>query len=208
MHVKAKQMAFGGLLLAVTVVCMALGSVIETNTLFLLAAAAFFVGIVIREFGLRTGVAFYLAAVLLGFLVTPNKFYVITFAAMGFYIWGIEAVWIFLAKRPQMGHRMGIYWFAKYVIFNLVYLPCLFGFRSMLFQKAVSDQILLVVIIVGQVQYWFMIRLISMFREAYGKNGENVFYKECMGKSCRDDRIFLYIKGMSHISVTQGGKSL
>ena len=136
MHVKAKQIAFGGLLLAVTVVCMALGSVIETNTLFLLAAAAFFVGIVIREFGLRTGVAFYLAAVLLGFLVTPNKFYVITFAAMGFYILGIEAVWMFLAKRPQMGHRMGIYWFAKYVIFNLVYLPCLFGFRSMLFQKA------------------------------------------------------------------------
>ena len=35
MHVKAKQIAFGGLLLAVTVVCMALGSVIETNTLFL-----------------------------------------------------------------------------------------------------------------------------------------------------------------------------
>ena len=51
-------------------------------------------------------------------MVTPNKFYVITFAAMGFYILGIEAVWIFLAKRPQMGHRMGIYWFAKYVIFN------------------------------------------------------------------------------------------
>ena len=65
MHVKAKQMAFGGFILAVTVVCMALGSVIETNTLFLLAAAAFFVGIVIREFGLRTGAAFYLAAILL-----------------------------------------------------------------------------------------------------------------------------------------------
>lgn len=44
--------------------------------------------------------------------------------------------------------------------------------------------------------------------EPYGKNGENVFYKECMRKSCREDRIFLYIKGMSHISVTQGGKSL
>ena len=138
MHVKAKQMAFGGLILAVTVVCMALGSVIETNTLFLLAAAAFFVGIV-------------LAAILLGFLVTPNKFYVITFAAMGFYILGIEAVWIFLAKRPQMGHRMGIYWLVKYVIFNLVYLPCLFGFRSMLFQKAVSDQLLLAAVMVGQI---------------------------------------------------------
>ena len=112
MHVKAKQMAFGGLILAVTVVCMALGSVIETNTLFLLAAAAFFVGIVIRELGLRTGAAFYLAAILLGFLVTPNKFYVITFAAMGFYILGI---------------------------------------RSMLFQKAVSDQLLLAAVMVGQI---------------------------------------------------------
>ena len=101
--------------------------------------------------GLRTGVAFYLAAVLLGLLVTPNKFYVITFAAMGFYILGIEAVWMFLAKRPQMGHRMGFFWFAKYLIFNLVYLPCLFGFRSMLFQKVVSDQLLLAAVMVGQI---------------------------------------------------------
>ena len=53
MHVKAKTMAFGGLLLALTVVFMALGSIIETSTLFLLAAASFFVGIVVREFGLR-----------------------------------------------------------------------------------------------------------------------------------------------------------
>lgn len=44
MHVKAKMIAFGGLLLALCVVFMALGSVIETSTLFLLAAASFFVG--------------------------------------------------------------------------------------------------------------------------------------------------------------------
>ena len=36
MHVKARMTAFSGLLLALSVVCMALGSVIETNTLFLL----------------------------------------------------------------------------------------------------------------------------------------------------------------------------
>ena len=39
-------------------VFMALGSIIETSTLFLLAAASFFVGIVVREFGLRTGARF------------------------------------------------------------------------------------------------------------------------------------------------------
>ena len=59
MHVKAKTMAFSGLLLALTVIFMVLGSVIETSTLFLLAAASFFVGIIIREFGLRIGAAFY-----------------------------------------------------------------------------------------------------------------------------------------------------
>ena len=86
MHVKAKTMAFSGLLLALTVIFMVLGSVIETSTLFLLAAASFFVGIIIREFGLRIGAAFYAAGVILGFITAPNKFYVFTFAAMGLYI--------------------------------------------------------------------------------------------------------------------------
>ena len=44
MHVKARMTAFSGLLLALSVVCMSLGSVIETNTLFLLAAASFLRG--------------------------------------------------------------------------------------------------------------------------------------------------------------------
>src|SRR5699024_1315412 len=143
MHIKAKTMAFGGLLLALTVVFMALGSVIETSTLFLLAAASFFVGIVIREFGLAAGGAFYLAAVLLGFFVAPNKFYVLTFAAMGFYILGIEAVWRWLLKRDGMQKRHLIFWIAKYVVFNIVYIPIVILFRDMLFAQAVSDTMLL-----------------------------------------------------------------
>lgn len=91
MHVTARRVALCGLLLAFSVICMVLGGVIETNTLFLLAAASYFVGIVIREFGPRTGAAFYLASVLLGFLTAPNKFYVISFSAMGLYILGTEA---------------------------------------------------------------------------------------------------------------------
>ena len=120
MHIKAKTMAFGGLLLALTVVCMALGSVIETSTLFLLAAASFFVGIVIREFGLKAGAAFYIAAVLLGFITAPNKFYVLTFAAMGLYIWGIEAAFRYLEKHPAIRNRQAVFWISKYVIFNII----------------------------------------------------------------------------------------
>ena len=59
MHLNTKKIAFAGVMLALTEVGIALGSVIETNTLFLLAAASFFVGIVIQEFGLKAGQAFY-----------------------------------------------------------------------------------------------------------------------------------------------------
>ena len=86
MHVTAKKIAFCGLMLAFTIVCIALGSVIETNTLFLLAAASYFVGIVHREAGAGMGAAFYLAGVFLGFLVSPNKLYVLSYGAMGLYI--------------------------------------------------------------------------------------------------------------------------
>ena len=57
MHVKAKTMAFTGLLLALTVIFMVLGSVIGAHYFF----GIFFVGIIIREFGLRIGAAFYAA---------------------------------------------------------------------------------------------------------------------------------------------------
>ena len=150
MHVKAKTMAFGGLLLALSVVFMALGSIIETSTLFLLAAASFFVGIVVREFGLRAGAAFYIAAVLLGFITAPNKFYVITFAAMGFYIWGIEAVWRWLEKRHEMKKRKLFFWVSKYVIFNIMYIPIVFLFRDLLFTQAISDMVMAGVIAGGQ----------------------------------------------------------
>jgi uncharacterized membrane protein len=49
MLLNAKKLAFLGLLLAVTVVLIILSGVFEFNTLFLLAAASFGVGIAIRK---------------------------------------------------------------------------------------------------------------------------------------------------------------
>ena len=151
MHVKAKTMAFGGLLLALTVIFMVLGSVIETSTLFLLAAASFFVGIVVREFGLRTGAAFYVAGVILGFAAAPDKFYVFTFAAMGFYIWGREAAWRQITAHVRQEKSKAVFLLSKYVIFNIVYIPIVLIFRNMLFTKAVSGTVLTVIIIAGQI---------------------------------------------------------
>lgn len=151
MHVKAKKMAFGGLMLALTVICMLLGSVIETNTLFLLAAASFFVGIMIREFGWKTGGAFYLAGVLLGMILAPNKLYVVSYAGMGLYIFLIELIWDRLGSVPTNINRKVLFWTAKVLIFNLMYIPGVLGFQKVLFSRKMSAGVLLIVLLIGQV---------------------------------------------------------
>lgn len=151
MHVNAKKIAFGGLFLALTEICMMLGSVIETNTLFLLAAAAYFVGIVVREFGHGTGVMFYAAGVLLGFFLTPNKFYVCSYAAMALYILSIEYAWEWIGHLSVEKNRMLIFWVVKYVVFNVIYIPLLFAFGSIIISKEMSMFMWIGVLLIGQV---------------------------------------------------------
>ena len=154
MHVKAKKMAFGGLLLALTIVCMVLGSVIESNTLFLLAAASYFVGIIIRETGMRTGAAFYIAAVLLGFIVAPNKIYVVSFAAMGFYILAVEQAFVMLGRTKARVNRKALFWAIKYIIFNILYIPALIVFQQLLFGRNLSPAWMAGLIAAGQAGLW------------------------------------------------------
>lgn len=157
MHVKSKKMAIGGVLLALTVLCMVLGTVLESSTLFFLAIASFFVGIIIREFGMKTGYAFYIAGVLLGTFLAPNKFYVVTYAAMGFYILVCENVWRWMGKRigTKVEFNMKQYTIAfvviKYVLFNLMYITAVVGFSNLLFGRNLSVVMTIVTLAVGQI---------------------------------------------------------
>ncbi len=155
MHVKAKKMAFGGLLLALTVICIILGNVIETGTLFLLAAASFFVGIIFREFGGKTGAAFYLAGVLLGGILAPNKFYVATYGAMGFYILAIEAAWGLLGGwNAGVRKKAAVFWGIRYGVFNLIYVPAVLFFQKLLFGRALSFWAQAGILAAGQAGLW------------------------------------------------------
>ena len=49
MHVNAKKTAVSGLLMALSVLLLVLSGVLDFSTLFFLAAAAFFVGIIIKN---------------------------------------------------------------------------------------------------------------------------------------------------------------
>ncbi|MDF2678715.1 MAG: putative rane protein [Bacillota bacterium] len=79
MLLKSKDIAYLGVLLGLNLLFIILSSVIETNTIILMAAAALMIGIVIVEFGSKSGSIFYIASCMLGFFLTFNKVEIITY---------------------------------------------------------------------------------------------------------------------------------
>lgn len=79
MLLKSKDIAYLGVLLGLNQLFIILSSVIETNTIIFFAAAALLVGIVIVEFGFKSGILFYAASCILGFFLTFNKVEIITY---------------------------------------------------------------------------------------------------------------------------------
>ncbi len=158
MHINAKKMAVSGLMLALTEVCIVAGGVLETNTLFLLAAASYFVGIIKREFDVRIGAAFYLAGVLLGLVVAPNKMYVMTYAAMGLYILLIEIAWEWMGRtvtEETAEKYKRLFWVVKYVVFNVLYVPAVLLMQEFLFGRRLDMGFLAVALLAGQVGLFF-----------------------------------------------------
>jgi hypothetical protein len=151
MYVNAKRIAFLGLLLAFTVILVILSGILEFNTLFLLAASAFLIGVAIREEGLRLGGGFLIAAVLLSFMLVPNKIYCITFTAFSFYIFMVEFSWEIIGKLSSIKRKTAIFWLIKYITFNIMYLLILFFLPSLFYQGKISTFVLVMLIIGGQI---------------------------------------------------------
>ena len=146
----AKRVAAAGLLTALTAVLMVLSSVIESSSLFFIAAASFCVGIVIREYGQIFGGGFLIASALLNLLVTPNKFYVLTFAGMGLYLLLTEWLFEVIAKSKEMKCRKIKFWLGKYIIFNMIYIPIILFVPNILAGKQVKGMVLIFVLAFGQ----------------------------------------------------------
>jgi len=150
MYVGAKKIAISGLLAAFSVVMLILASMVETSTLFFLAAASFTVGITIREWGMKFGACYWVASVLINFLAAPNKFYCMTFAAMGLYILLSEYIWERIADGGYMAQRMTLLWLGKYLVFNLMYVPTVIFLGEILLPGQIEELGITIVILIGQ----------------------------------------------------------
>lgn len=179
MHVKAKQVAFLGLLVAFAIILIVFASVIETNTLFLLAAGAFLVGIAIREYGIMMGTGFFLACVILGFFLSPNKLYVLTYAGLSFYILGREAIYLFLWKKKNNVNQV-VYFFCRFLLFNIIYIPTILLFPQLLYAGTIKTSWIVGALLVGQLAWLVYDKAYEYFQSTvWGRFRKRIgFYKD------------------------------
>ena len=90
LHLKSKQAAWCGVIMAIAVILQICAGVIETSSFFLLALASFLAGCVERKFGLKTAVCFCFGAAVLGFILAPQKLYCFTYAGFCVYVLAAE----------------------------------------------------------------------------------------------------------------------
>ena len=152
MHVnKTKQLAIAGLLAAVAAVLMILSSTVETSSLFFIAGASFMVGVVIREWGNKAGLGFWIASSLVNFIVAPDKFYCATYVAMGLYILLSEFLWEKIAESGYLTHRRSLLWLGKLAIFNVMFVPTVLFLQKLIFLRYLETWEMLVVAFLGQI---------------------------------------------------------
>ena len=70
----SRKIAYSGILLAINLILLILINVIPINTLFLMGLASLPISIIIMEYGPKNGFIFYIASVILGFIVINSKF--------------------------------------------------------------------------------------------------------------------------------------
>lgn len=70
----SKKIAYSGILLSINLILLIIINVIPINTLFLMGLASLPISIIIMEYGPKNGFVFYIASVILGFIVINSKF--------------------------------------------------------------------------------------------------------------------------------------
>lgn len=124
----SKRVAYGGILLAVNIILLMLVNIIPVNTLFLLGLASLPISIIIMEWGLRSGIAFYIGSVILGFIVMSNKsqwiIYTLTFGVYGIVKYFIEKdIPIYLEYILKLLFANIILLIVYFILKEFIYIP-------------------------------------------------------------------------------------
>lgn len=130
---KTFRIALGGILGALTVICLFLASILPTSRLSLYALSSFFISIVVIETGIKAGWIFYVSTALLAGILVPDKLevipYVIFFGIYGIIKYHIEAI-----------KKLYVEYILKYAYFNLCMAAAILLIRQV-FAESVKIQL-------------------------------------------------------------------
>lgn len=154
----AGAVALGGLLAALAVVVMALGTMIPVATYVCPMVAIIFLQIILKICGRRIAWAWYGAVSILSLLMAPDKEAAAVFLCIGYYP----------ILKPWMDRKKGK-WIIKAVFFNCVILMMywalmhLFGMASLAAEFAEMGLILAgVMLFLGNIVFFLLDRLLEM----------------------------------------------
>lgn len=155
MHVTAKNIAFLGLLEAVTVILVVLSGIFDFNTLFFLALASLGIGIAIEENGLRLGIGFYIASVMLSLLLAPNKLYCLTYSGVGLYVVVLELTRKVIGRYLITPKKQRLLILIRFLIYNMMFVPLLIWAPKLIYSGTIDWKVYVMLLLGGQV-VWFV----------------------------------------------------
>ena len=132
MFLKSGRVSYGGMITAAMVVLLYLSCVFENCSLFCLAAAAFLGGVTTWQRGWKDGLLISAAAGVLGVVLLPNKWYVLTYAAFVLYVFAWECLEHFFSKKQRM-----LAWILKGILYHVLLISAVcsyvyvFGFQQL-----------------------------------------------------------------------------
>jgi hypothetical protein len=117
---RVKSIALGGILLAFTVICVFLASILPTSVLSLYAISSLFISVIIIEFGTKAGWVFYLASSILSVILIP-RLEVIPFVVF-FGLYGLIKLYIERLHSRVLEYILKLIYFNICLVLALIFL--------------------------------------------------------------------------------------
>ena len=169
---KTFKLALGGICLALTLIFMFAGSIAPGIELTLFAISSLFVAVMIIESGIGSGILLYIAAVILGLILIPNKVALIPYA----FLFGYYGIFKYLIEKLSSGTSQLI---IKIIFFAAILSIGLLGFKELLFETVDIPNFPVAVLILGGTlfmllyDYIYTLAINMYLRRVKGKGLDN-----------------------------------
>ena len=151
MHVNTKKIATAGICLALAMVLILAGSLVDVSSLSFMLLASFILGVVVNVCGLKIAAAYFAASVALSFFIMPVKLHVLTYGLMEAYILIREILWEKVISKKQI--KRLTYMLIKFGIFNALFIPPVVLVSEFLFTPADTGFMRVCLILMAEVAF-------------------------------------------------------